>query len=55
MGFNTFFMRVLAYGFLDMALLDCLGSIMVHCVHSDCLHYLGNRYGIFEFITPMIS
>ncbi len=42
-----------AYEFLDMALLDCLGSVMVHCACSDCLHLLGNRH-VFEFIKSMI-
>ncbi len=36
-----------------MALLDCLGSVMVYCACSNCLHLLGNRH-VYEFIRPMI-
>ncbi len=47
------FACLLAHEFLDMALLDCLGSIMARRVFSDCLHHPGDRY-IFEFMNPMI-
>ncbi len=46
-------LREFAHVSLDMALLDCLGSVMACGARSDCLHLLGNRY-VFEFINPMI-
>ncbi|KAK0184708.1 hypothetical protein F5146DRAFT_1145251 [Armillaria mellea] len=34
---------------LDMALLDCLGSVMVCCAHFYSLHYLGVSRGIVSY------
>ncbi|SJL17127.1 uncharacterized protein ARMOST_20669 [Armillaria ostoyae] len=51
------FACLLAHGFLDVALLDCLGSVMARRVCSDRLHRLGDSRGIvnyYEAFEPIV-